>query len=254
MEFEIGGRVIRVNLPNWATMEARVSERLAQRKGFALATINLDHLVKLRSSEAFREAYAAQDFVTADGNPIIWMARMAGRPVSLIPGSDAILPLARIAARQGAPIALVGSTDDTLRAAAGFLQSEVRGLEVACCVSPPMGFDPSGAEAERILAQVAASGARMCFVALGAPKQEVFAATGRRVTPEIGFVSIGAGLDFFAGSQKRAPAWVRKFQVEWLWRLLSSPKRLAPRYALCATILPGQMLRAVMIRFRTGRA
>ena len=98
MQFTIKGQTIKVNVPTWATLEARVSERLAQRKGFALATINLDHLVKLRASAEFRRAYSAQDLITADGNPIVWMSRLAGRQVSLIPGSDAILPLARIAA------------------------------------------------------------------------------------------------------------------------------------------------------------
>ena len=249
MKFTIRGQSVTVNVPNWASLEARVTERLAQKKGFALATINLDHLVKLRGSEAFRAAYAAQDFVTADGNPIVWMARLAGRPVDLIPGSDAILPMVRIAARQGVGVALVGSTDSTLAAAKSHLEREVRDLEIVCTIAPPMGFDPTGPQAEALLERVAESGARLCFVALGAPKQELFAATGRRVAPQIGFASIGAGLDFFAGTQQRAPEWARRVAMEWLWRALSSPRRLGPRYAKCIAILPGEMLRALRLRF-----
>lgn len=250
MEFTIAGQTIAVNIQSWAALEARVSERLAKRRGFALATINLDHLVKLRSSAAFRQAYAAQDMVCADGNPIVWMARLAGRPVALIPGSEAILPLARIAARQGIGVALFGSNDASLAGAKQYLEREVRDLTVVCCIAPPMGFDPTGPEAEALLKEVEASGASLCFVALGAPKQEQLAATGRRVTPQIGFASIGAGLDFFAGTQTRAPDWARRFALEWLWRALSSPRRLGPRYLKCIAILPGQMLRAALLRMR----
>ena len=107
-------------------------------------------------------------------------------------------------------------------------------------------------EAKAILERVADSGARLCFVAMGAPRQEEFAALGRKQVPEIGFASIGAGLDFFAGTQKRAPAWAQKLQVEWLWRMLSNPRRLALRYLKCMAILPGHMARAVMLRFQKG--
>ncbi|WP_299926900.1 WecB/TagA/CpsF family glycosyltransferase [uncultured Pelagimonas sp.] len=250
MEFQFDARKIDVNVPNWAVLEARVTERWAQRKGFALATINLDHLVKLGASADFRSAYAAQDFVCADGNPIVWMSHIAGRPVSLIPGSEAILPLAKMAAKQGVGVALIGSTDPVLKAASAYLEREVRDLEVVCCIAPPMGFDPAGDDAKAILERVADSGARLCFVAMGAPRQEVFAALGRKVAPEVGFVSIGAGLDFFAGTQKRAPDWAQRLQVEWLWRMMSDPKRLAGRYLKCAAILPGHMSRAVMLRLR----
>lgn len=251
MDFRISGERISVNVPTWAVLQARVAERLAQRQGFALATLNLDHLVKLRASPHFRSAYAAQDLVTADGNPIVWMSRLAGRPVELIPGSDAIMPLARLAAQQGVTLALVGSTDAALSAAKSYLEREVRDLEVAITIAPPMGFDPNGPAAEEIFARLTASGAGLCFVALGAPKQEIFAAVGRRKAPQMGFASIGAGLDFFAGRQKRAPRWVRRFAIEWLWRAASSPRRLAPRYAKCLAILPGQILHAMLQRFRT---
>lgn len=251
MDFRIAGERFSVNVPTWAALQARVSERLAQKQGFALATINLDHLVKLRASAVFRRAYAAQDFVVADGNPIVWMARLAGRPVELIPGSDAILPLARLAAQQGVTVALVGSTDSALAGAKSYLEREVRDLKVAATISPPMGFDPDGEAADAIFARMTASGAGLCFVALGAPKQEIFAAAGRRKAPQIGFACIGAGLDFFAGTQKRAPDWARRYALEWLWRAVSSPRRLLPRYARCVAILPGQVLRAMLQRFRS---
>lgn len=252
MEFRIGDDTITVNVPTWAVLEARVRERFARRSGFALATINLDHIVKLNASEPFRAVYAAQDFVVADGYPIVWLSRLAGRPVALIPGSEAILPLARLAAAQGVTVALFGSGARVLAAAAEYLEREVRDLSVVCQIAPPMGFDPVGPEAEEMLQEIAASGARLCFVALGAPKQETFAATGRRIAPEVGFASIGAGLDFFAGTQQRAPKWVRKIAMEWLWRMMLDPRRLFGRYFKSALAIPGLAMRAVLLRLRDG--
>jgi len=248
VEFSFPPHRITVNMPDAATLLAEVRTRMRAGQGFALATINLDHLVKLARDPGFRDVYAAQDLVCADGNPIVWLSKLANTPVSLVPGSDMVLPLAHQAARNGVPIALMGSTEEALAAAAESLKDQVQGLEIAACIAPPMGFDPKGPDARRILEEIAASGAGLTYIALGAPKQEIFAAFGREVTPQMGFASIGAGLDFLAGLQTRAPKWVRTIQMEWAWRMLSNPRRLVKRYAECAAILPGQAIRAIKQR------
>lgn len=248
VEFAAPPHRIVVNMPDRAALMAEVARRFAAGQGFALATINLDHLVKLRRDPAFAAAYAAQDLVVADGNPIVWLSRLARRPVALVPGSELVVPLARAAAQAGVPIALVGSTEPALAAAGAALQQQVPGLQVAARIAPPMGFDPDGPGAEAVLAQIGASGARLVFLALGAPKQERLAARGRATLPAVGFASIGAGLDFLAGTQTRAPEWVRAIAMEWLWRMLSNPRRLARRYAECAAILPGQAIQAWRLR------
>lgn len=239
---------IEVNVTDQTALLSRVADAFRQEQGFALATINLDHLVKLARDLPFRRVYAAQDLVVADGNPIVWLSRLAGRPVSLVPGSDMVIPLARAARDNGVAVALVGSTGPALQAAAEALCSHVPGLQIVARISPPMGFDPVGQEAGAILDRLSRDGARLCFVALGAPKQEAFAAFGRQRQPGLGFASIGAGLDFLAGTQHRAPRWVRAIAMEWLWRLLGNPRRLAARYAACAVILPGHIFGALRQR------
>jgi N-acetylglucosaminyldiphosphoundecaprenol N-acetyl-beta-D-mannosaminyltransferase len=248
VEFSYPPHRIVVNVPTRAALLAEVSRRLRAGRGFALATINLDHLVKLRRDPAFAAAYAAQDLVVADGNPIVWLSRLARRPVQLVPGSDLIVPLAQAAAGAGVSVALLGSTQPALAAAAEGLRAQVPGLGVAALIAPPMGFDPAGPGADLVLEEVRASGAGLVFLALGAPKQERLAARGRAALPGVGFASIGAGLDFIAGSQTRAPAWVRAIAMEWLWRMLSNPRRLARRYAECALILPDQAVAAFRLR------
>lgn len=241
-----------VNVPDWATLTRELTRRFQEGEGFSLATINLDHLVKLRADARFRDAYAEQDIVVADGNPIVWLSHMAGRPVELIPGSDAILPITKIAAAQSKTLALVGSTDAALAGAKSYLEHEIPGARVVATISPPMGFDPTGTSADKVLAELEDSGADVAFLALGAPKQELFAAYGRRKLPEVGFVSIGAGLDFFAGTQVRAPKWVRAIAMEWLWRATLQPARMVPRYAKCAMILPAEMGHALILRTGGG--
>jgi len=245
MKFWVGTYEIDINIASQAALERAVEDRFNDDQGFALATLNMDHLDKLRRDSAFQTAYAAQDLVVADGNPIVWMSKLAGRPVDLMPGSDLVLPLTRLCAAHDVPMALVGSTQDSLERAADVLHRQAPGLQIVACIAPAFGFNPEREEARRILHQVALSGARFCFLALGAPKQERFAALGRELTPHIGFASVGAGLDFLSGSQTRAPRWVRKLALEWLWRLLSSPGRLAGRYARNFAVLPGHVLRSV---------
>lgn len=226
----------------------KARQRMTAGEGFALATINLAHLVKLRSSPEFRHAYTMQDFVVADGNPIVWLGSLAGTKLDLIAGSDMVIPLARLAAETGAKLALLGSTPAALDGAAEVLVKQIPTLHIVAKLSPPMGFDPNSSAADGLLDEVAASGAGLCFLALGAPKQEILAARGRIRTPAIGFASIGAGLDFLAGTQTRAPKWMRAIAMEWIWRLGTDPTRLAWRYAQCFPILAGHIYAALRHR------
>lgn len=250
--FKFGPTEIRVTHADRDATLKDVHARLSRGDGFALATINLDHLVKLRSSASFRQAYAAQDMVVADGNPIVWLSRLARRPVQLVPGSDMVIPLVRAAVAAGRAIAFVGSSPEALDGAAAHLTASVPGVTFGPMVAPAYGFDPEGTEARAILTRLADFGPCLCLIALGAPKQEAFAALGRTLAPNVGFASIGAGLDFLSGHQVRAPEWVRALALEWSWRIIGSPRRMLPRYAACAAILPVQAANALRLRL-TGQ-
>ena len=242
-----------VNFPTEPALLADIEARLQAGQGFAIATLNLDHVVKMRANAAFRRAYLLQSHVVADGNPIVWLSRLAGRrEVALVPGSELIQPVAALAARLGVKLAFLGSTGPVLQAAAAALKAAHPGLEVAACLAPSYGFDPESPQADALLDEVAASGARICLLALGAPKQEILAARGLARHPGLGFLSIGAGLDFIAGHQTRAPLWVRRIAMEWLWRMLSNPRRLGRRYLDCALILPSLTRKALATRKTQG--
>lgn len=251
---EAGQAPVTVTVTDQPMLMADIRDRFARAVGFSVATLNLDHVVKLTQDPVFYAAYADHTHVTADGNPIVWLSRLARQKIDLIPGSELIDPVAALAAEMKVPVALFGATDASLTAAARALQERYADINVVLTLSPAMGFDPEGADADAAIAKLETSGARLVFLALGAPKQEVFAARAQKVLKQSGFLSIGAGLDFISGQQVRAPKWVRKLAAEWLWRMLSNPKRLAKRYGACLLMLPRLTVRAALARRQTGQS
>lgn len=237
-----------VNAETRAAFLSDIDARMKAQTGYTVATINLDHVVKIQNDMAFRQAYSAHSHVTADGRPIRWFSRIARHDVEMLPGSELIEPICEMARQNAVPVGLFGATDASLEAAAQALQEKFPGLEIAICLAPPMGFDPAGEAAKAAIETLKASGARLVFLALGAPKQEIFAAKAAPMMPDAGFLSIGAGLDFISGAQTRAPVWVRRIAAEWLWRLLQNPSRLAARYGACIAILPRLLRKALSDR------
>ena len=232
-----------VNIANEAEAVAKITAAAVRGDSFAVFTLNLDHLVKLRSSAVFRKAYMHARFVTADGAPV---ARLAQRQHALIErttGADLVVPLARAAADQNLSVYLFGTSPQVIAESAADRAERCNGkLNIVGSSAPAMGFDPEGPEADAAIDRIAASGARLCFVALGAPKQEILAARAVARGVKTGFVCVGAALDFIAGEQSRAPLVMQKYGLEWLWRLASSPRRLAWRYLSCAVLLADIML------------
>ncbi|WP_246139458.1 WecB/TagA/CpsF family glycosyltransferase [Phaeobacter marinintestinus] len=248
MEFTFGKTKVTINMPTRTALEDEVRRRFRAGQGFALATINLDHLSKMSVSPDFAKAYSLQDLVVADGWPVGRLSGLSGHPIQVMPGSDLVEPLCQIAADEKVKLALVGSTEVALDDARRILTERVPGLEIALTISPSGQFDPNGAEALDILNQIKAQDIGFCFLALGAPKQEELALRGRAVTPKTGFASVGAGLDFLGGHQIRAPLWMRRVGLEWFWRTLLDPVRMVPRYVRCFAILPRETLNALRQR------
>jgi len=208
-------------------------------KGFTFYTLNLDHVAKLRRNAAFRDAYRRADYVCADGWPIVWFAnRAAGRQVyERVAGADMIEPLMQTAAQRGLPVYLIGPSQKAQVAAISALLRRIPGLIVAGAEAPEINLEASDFDPLAMAARLRAGGARLCLVALGAPKQELFAAKLAAHCPTVGFLCVGAALDFIAGSARRAPPWMRRGGLEWLWRLAAEPRRLAPRYVASAYAL-----------------
>jgi exopolysaccharide biosynthesis WecB/TagA/CpsF family protein len=237
---EVGGQFINVSDLNHA-IEAVIA-RLTNPKSFLVCTLNLDHLVKLRRSPELREAYKRAEIVTADGFPIVALARRQGCRLQRAAGSDLIEPLCAAAAQRGFSIFLMGSTFPVLSESARRLIASCPGLKIAGVYAPPSNFDIRSEAADQAIALLQGSGARLCFIALGAPLQEAFAMRALAETSGVGLLAIGAGLEYVAGAQVRCPRILQKMNLEWAWRLMNDPRRLWLRYAQCALLFGGLLL------------
>ncbi|MFA5041603.1 MAG: WecB/TagA/CpsF family glycosyltransferase, partial [Bdellovibrionales bacterium] len=227
---------------------AYIRNKAREKSGYALATVNLDHVVKLAVDEPFFKAYVEHDVVVADGFPIVWLGRLMGADIVRTTGADLAVPVMSVLEEENRTLALIGTTQEVLEEVTKRMKKRFPMLDIVFTNAPPFGFDPLSDKALDLMKQVEASGASVCLLAFGAPKQEILAAQAKKVAPHVGFISVGAALDFIAGNQTRAPLWVQRSNTEWLWRLLHNPKRLFWRYAQCAFVFPILLVRALQAR------
>ena len=241
-----------INIGTRTDVIAEVQRDFREHRGFSIHVLNLDHLVKRRSDPLYKDAYERATYVTCDGAPVAALARRQFNRMQRTPGPDLIEPLCRLAAEERMPVYLFGSSGEALRRAGEQLALRCPGIDICGSDAPVKDFDPTSAEADAAIDRMAASGARLCLIALGSPKQEVFSRRALDRYPHLGLLNIGAGMDFIGGEQQRAPRVVQENGLEWLWRLASNPRRLSGRYARCAVLLADVAI-AHPVRRRIGR-
>ena len=225
-----------VNVADLTHALQAIINRLIYPELFLICTLNVDHLVKLRRDSELRKAYARAELVTADGFPIVILGRIRGCQLQRAAGSDLIEPLCTVAARHRLPIFFLGSTFSVLSKSARRLTASRPNLEIAGVYAPSANFAVQSAEADEAIALIRDSGARLCFIALGAPLQEAFGLRAIDETSGVAFLPIGAGLDFLAGTQVRCPRFLQRLNLEWAWRLMNDPRRLWLRYYRCGIL------------------
>jgi exopolysaccharide biosynthesis WecB/TagA/CpsF family protein len=233
---------IRVNIANTREALRAVLDRARARRGYTLFTANLDHLDKLRRDRRFGEAYARADFVTADGWPIVWRMKRRGLSLERTTGADLLEPICRQAAEHALPMYFVGPGAESQAAAINALAERLPDLVIAGREAPRFAGRLEEDAAAAMARRIADSGARLCVISLGAPKQELLADMLLERCPEVGFLCFGAALDFASGHASRAPKWLRGVGLEWLWRLAHAPGRLGGRYLRCASTFAGLAL------------
>jgi N-acetylglucosaminyldiphosphoundecaprenol N-acetyl-beta-D-mannosaminyltransferase len=197
-------------------------------RGGAVFTPNTDHLVTAEDDAALREAYADADLALVDGMPVVWASRLLGTPLpERISGADLTPILLERASHRGLRVYLFGAGPGVAEKAAERLRG--RGVVVAGTASPFVGLTAEPDEDE-VVAQVRAARPDLVLVALGSPKQERFIhRRARQLAPAV-CIGVGATLDFLAGTVRRAPRWMSRAGLEWLFRLIQEPRRLARRY------------------------
>jgi N-acetylglucosaminyldiphosphoundecaprenol N-acetyl-beta-D-mannosaminyltransferase len=186
---------------------------------------NVDQLLRRHKDPTFRATYEFADLVVPDGMPVVWSARLVGRPVAeRVTGIDLLYGLCERAARGGYRCFLLGAQAESCQAAAGNLQDLFPGLTVCGWQDGYFSHD------EAVVAAINRARPDVLFVGMGSPRQETwlqnnFLKLSCRVA-----LPVGGAFDVVAGHRRRAPLVVQKSGMEWAWRMLQEPRRLGRRY------------------------
>ena len=212
---------------------AHIEKCIKDRKVGHVITPNVDQIVRIEKDSYFKEICNNAELLLTDGTPLVWISKWYGTPIKeKICGSDLVPELCEVAANKGYKVFLLGAAEGIAEKAAENLQKKCRGLNIVGTYSPPYGFEKDQAELNYIDQMLLNSNADMLFVGMGVPKQDIFIYEHMHIYKIPMSFSIGATIDFEAGIQKRAPKWINRIGMEWLYRLGTNPKRMFRRYIM----------------------
>lgn len=205
-------------------------------------------LVEAADDPVLRERLERDDAVACpDGMPLVWVGRLAGVNVERVCGPDFMPALFDRGRQIGARHALYGGAPGVAEQLAARLVARYPGAQVVLTASPP--FRPLTEEEDAAeVARLNAAAPDFIWVGLGSPKQDHWLATHRDRLDAAALFAVGAAFDFHAGRIRRAPRWMQRTGTEWLFRLLSEPRRLVRRYTVTNTRFVLLVLRGRRVR------
>lgn len=191
-----------------------------------LCTVNVAILMMMRSDERLQRFVDRAALVVADGQPIVWCAPWFGQKLpQRVTGVDLVDAICERAARAGKSIYLLGATAEIVEK----LSQRIKERHPALRIDFADGYftkDEAAIRADHIRA----TGADILFVGMGVPRQEIFI---EEQWDRLGVgmaIGVGGSFDVLAGLRARAPVWIQKLGMEWLYRLVQEPRRLFIRY------------------------
>ncbi len=198
-----------------------------------VVTPNVQHIALLAHDAYLRRVYAEAAFVLPDGVSILLAARVLGQRIpERVAGVDMFEALCRQAAREGLRVFLLGGRPGSAEKAAAKLKSQYPGLIVAGTCCPPLGFETDESEQDDVESSIRAARPHLLFVALGAPKQEYWIYEHARQLGVPVTMGIGGSFEMIGGVIARAPRWLQRAGLEWLYRVALEPRRLWKRYLI----------------------
>ncbi len=225
----LGG--FRIDALTEAEVIAHVLNELSVGRGGKVVTLNVDIFRAASMDPALRRLVCDASLLVADGMPVVWASKMNRTPVpERVTGASLIHTLTKAAAEEGRSVYLLGGAPGVPQQARVALCRDYPDLAVVGTDAPPFGFDATPDGLDEVCDRVIAAEPDIAYVGLGFPKQEQLIARLAPKLPSCWFVGCGAAISFAAGTLHRAPHWVQEAGLEWLFRLVSEPRRLAHRY------------------------
>jgi N-acetylglucosaminyldiphosphoundecaprenol N-acetyl-beta-D-mannosaminyltransferase len=197
-----------------------------------VVTVNLDFLSIADRDPEFEATLNEADLAVADGMPLVWLSRLKGEPLDeRVAGVELVMGSCRIGAQLGSKVFLLGAAPGVAEAAGARIEETYPGIRIAGTYSPPMGpLTPQ--ENQRIIDLIRLAAPDFLFVALGAPRQDLWIHENLAKLNVSVAMGVGCVLDLLAGNVKRAPLWMQRTGLEWAFRLVHEPGRLWRRYLL----------------------
>ncbi|HSY17055.1 MAG TPA: WecB/TagA/CpsF family glycosyltransferase [Candidatus Acidoferrales bacterium] len=209
---------------------ACIEDMVAIREPRYVVTANVDFLVRARGDEDLHRILLDAHLVLCDGTPLVWMSRLLGNPLpERVAGSDLVPALIRMAALNKHRLFFLGATPEANAQAIANVRKQFPAA-IVDGYSPPFRPLPEMDNAE-IAARIRAAQPDILFVAFGCPKAEKWMAAHFKSLGVPVTIGVGGTIDFLAGRMKRAPLWMQRAGVEWIFRLWQEPGRLFARYA-----------------------
>ena len=236
---------------SWDDAIERIIEWAEIRESRYICICNVHSVVTALRDTDFMKMVNEADMATADGAPIAWALRRLGFVTQeRINGPDLMWKYLGEAERLGQTVFFYGSTENALTRLRISLAEAFPSLNVAGMHSPPFR-SLSRLEEEEVVDMINSSGCHVVFVGLGCPKQEKWLATHRGRINSV-MIGVGAAFDYHSGTLKRAPLWMQRNCLEWIYRLFTEPRRLYRRYLVCNTVftilISGQLFSRILNR------
>ena len=192
---------------------------------------------------AIRRAFNAKDSLnTSDGMPLVWAGRIKGHRLERVYGPDVMLAVLDRGRDTGYRHYFYGGAPGIAELLAARMRARFPGLNVVGIESPPFR-SLSSEESAEVVARINAASPDCVWVGLGAPKQDLWVHEYRPALRASALLAVGAAFDFNSGARRQAPAWMQRAGFEWLFRLMSEPRRLWRRYTLTNLTFLGVVLR-----------
>ena len=239
-----------VNAMSWESAIKVIRGWALQRQSRYVCICNVHSIVTAYKDAEFKLALDQADLVTPDGMPVSWVLRKLGfAGQQRINGPDLMLKYCEFINGSSQSIYLYGSARDTIAKLRQSLTTAFPSLRIAGMYSPPFRM-LAEKENSAVVEQINASGASVVFVSLGCPKQEIWMATNRGKINAV-MIGVGAAFDYHAGTIKRAPLWMQRAGLEWLYRLAQEPRRLWRRYLVTNSIFICKVILPILLGKRT---